>query len=98
MVVRVKIGELREGEIRRLDELNAIIVKVGGKVFAYIDECPHAGCSFSDAGRVEGKELICLCHYAKFDIESGKSLSPELTDKPLTPVPIRVEGDDVVVG
>jgi len=94
--MRVKISDLREGAITPLD--GVILIRLGREVYTYRDECPHAYCTLLTAGVVEGQTLICTCHYCKFDIPTGRSLTPELTTEPLSRVPVRIVGDEVVVG
>jgi nitrite reductase/ring-hydroxylating ferredoxin subunit len=49
------------------------IARVGGKVFAFDDLCPHEGCPLS-AGLLEGKVLMCQCHGSQFDVTTGAVL------------------------
>ncbi len=97
MPVRVRIGDLAEGEIYPVPELNAVLVKLGGEVHAFVDQCPHANCNFSLNGAVEGDTLVCICHYGRFDIRTGRSLTPELTGEPLRRIGVRIEGDEAVL-
>lgn len=59
-------------------------------------ECSHAGGPLCE-GELEGEVLTCPWHAATFDLGSGKALSlPATLD--LRTYPVRVEGDDVLVG
>lgn len=80
--------DIPEGVIVPLD--GAIAVKIEGKIYVYEDECPHKGCQFSVAGLLEGRTLICTCHWAKFDVVTGAPLTPEITPEPLRPVQRRL--------
>jgi nitrite reductase/ring-hydroxylating ferredoxin subunit len=41
-----------------------------GQAYAFDDTCTHAQCSLS-GGEVEDRAVICPCHFAAFDIETG---------------------------
>ncbi|MEM1598831.1 MAG: Rieske 2Fe-2S domain-containing protein [Pyrobaculum sp.] len=93
--MKVKLSELKEGEIYPAE--GVILIKLGGEVYAYKDECPHAFCTLSTAGMLEGDVLVCTCHYCKFDVRTGRSLTPELTTEPLAKAHVVVRGDEVEV-
>lgn len=48
-----------------------VLVRVGADVFALDDVCTHDGGTLSD-GPLEGTDLVCPRHGAKFDIRTGK--------------------------
>lgn len=50
------------------------IAKVNGQWYAFEDCCTHAACSFSGEGGIEDGVLICGCHGAKFDMQTGSPL------------------------
>lgn len=55
-----------------------ILLRQGQRVFAYHNECPHAGRRLDWApGKflVDSGQLICAAHGASFFIESGKCYS-----------------------
>ncbi|MEB3372066.1 Rieske (2Fe-2S) protein [Saccharopolyspora mangrovi] len=58
---------------------------------AFEAACTHKGCPV----KPEGAELKCPCHGSVFDALSG-SVRKGPADRPLTPIPVRVEGDQVV--
>jgi nitrite reductase/ring-hydroxylating ferredoxin subunit len=69
----------------------------GGEVYVYRDECPHAYCNFTTSGLVEGDYVICTCHWCRFDLRTGASLTPELTAEPLKKLRYRIEGNELIV-
>jgi nitrite reductase/ring-hydroxylating ferredoxin subunit len=95
--MRIKISEIKEGAITPIPGTDCFAVKMGSEIYVYKDLCPHAYCQFTVAGRLEGDVLICTCHWAKFDLKTGRSLVPELTTAPLTPVKYKIENDELVV-
>jgi nitrite reductase/ring-hydroxylating ferredoxin subunit len=64
-----------------------------GQVVAYSAICPHAGCKVAPTGA----QLRCPCHGSTFELATGKVLrGPAKED--LSPVPVKVSGQDVVAG
>lgn len=95
--MRLKIREMPEGAIVPMPGAEAFAVRRGGEVYVYKDECPHAYCNFTTSGQVEGDHIICTCHWCKFDMRTGASLTPELTTEPLKRLRYRIEGDELVL-
>ncbi|MFP6655070.1 MAG: Rieske 2Fe-2S domain-containing protein, partial [Myxococcota bacterium] len=64
-----QIDEIPEGRgLRvRIEELDVGLYRVGDRVFAMEDNCPHAGFPLSE-GELEGCTIICKAHGWPFDI------------------------------
>ena len=63
-----------------------VIINLAGKLFAIGDVCSHDNGPVGD-GELEGDEIICPRHGARFDIRSGKVTSlPAIVDIPAYPV------------
>ena len=72
-----------------------VLCNVGGKFFALADECSHDAAPISD-GKLEGGNLVCARHGAKFDVVSGAVTGPPAVigiDK----YEVKVEGNDILV-
>lgn len=54
--------------------------------------CTHQGCRVA----VDGAELACPCHGSRFAMDGEVVAGP--AERPLPPVPVRVQGTDVVAG
>ena len=66
--------------------LPIVIYSLNGEFFATGDECSHDSGSIGE-GRLEGYEIICPRHGAKFDIRTGKvTRLPAASDIPSYPV------------
>jgi len=93
----VKDGELKNGQCRTVD-LDDTIIAVYAHAdgyFAIHDMCTHDGGELA-SGEVEGDEVICPRHGARFCIKNGKALSaPAYED--VDTFPVRVEGGMVQV-
>lgn len=63
-----------------------VIFNLAGKLFAIGDICSHDNGPVGD-GEIEGTEIICPRHGARFDIRTGKATSlPAVVDIPAYPV------------
>lgn len=79
-----------------IDSKPIVIINLAGKLFAVGDVCTHDNGPAGD-GELDGYELICPRHGARFDIRSGKATrAPAFTDIPSFPV--RVEDGKVFIG
>jgi nitrite reductase/ring-hydroxylating ferredoxin subunit len=71
------------------------LYRVGERVYAMDDRCPHAGYPLSQ-GDLVGTVVVCPGHAWEFDLLTG--LGPgEVAEPPLERFPVKVEGDDVLV-
>jgi 3-phenylpropionate/trans-cinnamate dioxygenase ferredoxin subunit len=91
------VSDIIDGEAKpaRVGELEIALVRVDGMIHAFEDVCPHAYALLSQ-GFVEGNEIECPLHAARFEISTGKVLCPP-ADRDLQVYPVRVDGDDVLV-
>jgi 3-phenylpropionate/trans-cinnamate dioxygenase ferredoxin subunit len=90
-------GEINPGE-RRVVEIEGLFIavfNVGGNYYAIEDVCTHDDGPLAE-GELDGFQIECPRHGARFDIRDGKVLSFPA----VTPVPryeVKVEGGDVLV-
>jgi len=74
-----------------IDDRSIVVFNIADRLFAIGDICTHDGGPLGD-GKVDGWDIICPRHGARFDIRSGKVISlPAFIDIPAYPVRI-VEG------
>ncbi len=84
-------SELCDGErvLVELDEIPIVIFNIADAFYAVKDLCPHANLELG-SGDLEGYELVCAYHGAKFDVRSGEVLSlPAVEAIPAYPVRVR---------
>lgn len=76
---------------------NAIVIfNIGGHFFAIADVCTHDNGELGD-GELEGYEVICPRHGARFDVRNGKALcAPAFTDT--RSYPVRVSEGKLEIG
>lgn len=92
------VADLPNGEriFIEIDEYSIVLLNIGGQYFAIADICSHDDGPLGD-GEVEGLEIICPRHGARFDVSSGKALSlPAVVDIPA--YPIRVVNGSIHIG
>jgi nitrite reductase/ring-hydroxylating ferredoxin subunit len=75
-----------------------LLVRMGDTVYAVGNECTHEWIWLDD-GTVhpESCEIECPMHEGRFDLRTGEA-THEPCEVPLPTYPVRVEGDDVLVG
>lgn len=64
------------------------VFNVGGEFYAIEDQCTHAAEALSH-GQVEGREVICPRHQARFSLFSGEALCPPAYE-PVVTFPVRI--------
>lgn len=91
-----RVGDLGPGDMLRLDvEPPVAVFNVDGEFFAADDTCTHAESSLSE-GYLEGDEVECVWHFARFCVRTGKAKSLPAT-RDLNTYEVRVEGGSVFV-
>lgn len=79
-----------------IDDLMIVIFKIAGNYYAIADVCSHDDGPVGE-GVLEGYEIICPRHGARFDIRNGQVLTlPAFVDIPSYPV--RVIDGEVEIG
>lgn len=76
------------------------VVRVGGRVTAFVDSCPHVGVPLEmEPDRfldLTGTEIICSMHGARFDPETGVCRLGPCRGKGLTPYAVALRNGRVV--
>lgn len=68
---------------------------VGGEFHAISDTCTHRGGPLSE-GELEGTEVVCPWHGARFDVKTGTVVGPPATTG-VKSYPVRVTGTDILI-
>lgn len=90
------VDELDEGDAVQLDiEPPIAVFNVDGEYFALDDTCTHDKSSLAD-GYVDGDQVECAWHFAKFCIRTGTVLTPPVTVSVGT-YDVKVDGNQVLV-
>ncbi len=96
-VTVAKVGELPPGSHRvvDVDGASVAVFNVGGEYYAIEDVCTHDGGQLT-GGVVEGDQVVCPRHGARFCIRTGAALTAPAYE-PTAKFPVRVEGGVIQV-
>ena len=92
------IDELPPGErlFIEVDGAPIVLFNIDGNLFAIADTCTHDNGPLGE-GDLEGHEIVCPRHGARFDIRTGEVLAlPAITD--VATYPVRVEDGKIEIG
>ncbi|MGV0795464.1 bifunctional 3-phenylpropionate/cinnamic acid dioxygenase ferredoxin subunit [Mycolicibacterium elephantis] len=96
--IRVCAAEdIAPGEALSVDVNAPIAVfNIDGEFLATGEMCTHAEASLAEDGYIEGAEVECSWHMARFCLRTGKALSPPATE-PLATYATKVENGQVFI-
>ncbi|WP_300619552.1 non-heme iron oxygenase ferredoxin subunit [Dokdonella sp.] len=88
-------SELLPGEYRSVwdGDVQIAVFNLDGELYAIEDVCTHDGGELT-GGVVEGHEIECPRHGARFDIRTGAVLCPPAYE-PVAKFPVKIEGEAV---
>ena len=78
-----------------VDDAMIAVFNLGGEYFAIEDVCTHDGGELA-SGTVEGEEIVCPRHGARFNIKTGEVTAPPAYEAVAT-FPVRVHNGIVQV-
>jgi 3-phenylpropionate/trans-cinnamate dioxygenase ferredoxin subunit len=83
-------------EVFDVEDRKIAVYRLADGYHAIDDLCTHDGGPLAE-GEIDGDVVICPRHGARFNIRTGAALSfPAVT--PVDTYPVRVEGEDLLVG
>jgi 3-phenylpropionate/trans-cinnamate dioxygenase ferredoxin subunit len=91
-------SDVPPGRVRvfEVDGHEIAICNVEGTLYAIDDLCTHDGGSL-DQGELEGSQIECPRHGARFDVRSGAAVQLPAFE-PVQTYQVRVDGDSIQVG
>ena len=92
------VEEIKRGErlFIEIDGKPVVILNINDEYYAIADVCSHDDGPVGE-GSLEGYEIICPRHGARFDVRTGKVLAlPAFID--IRAYPVRVVGDQIEIG
>jgi len=91
------IHEIPSGQAKKVKvgEKDIALFNVNGTFYAIDNTCPHRGGPLSE-GELEGQEVVCPWHGARFNVTTGAHLSPP-APRDVTAYKVLVTGDDVQI-
>ena len=92
------LAELPLGEriFVEIDDQPIVILNVSGKVYAIGDLCTHDHGPLGD-GELDGHEIICPRHGARFDVHTGQATRLPAVEPTLW-YPVRIVDDWIEIG
>ena len=93
-----RVADVPQGgvEIFDVDDRRIAVYRLEDGFYAIDDICTHDGGPLAQ-GEIDGDQVICPRHGARFSIKTGAALTfPAVT--PVDSYPIRVEGEELLVG
>lgn len=72
------------------------VYNVDGTFFATADTCSHELSSLGEDGYLDGDQVECAWHFAKFCVRTGQALTLPAT-KPIATYPVEVDNGEVYV-
>jgi nitrite reductase/ring-hydroxylating ferredoxin subunit len=93
-----RVGDLAPGKMMRVEIAGRriLLANVDGRFYATADTCTHEDASLS-AGSLRGELVKCPLHGSRFNVCTGRVME-EPAQEDLKTYPVRVEGDDILVG
>lgn len=78
-----------------VDGIEVVIVNLNGEFYAIEDVCTHDGGPLGE-GELEGCQIICPRHGARFDVRTGQALTLPAFE-PAPTYEVKIEDGDVLV-
>ena len=92
-----KASELPPGgkKLVEVDDIPVALFNVNGEFYAIEDVCTHDGGPLAE-GELEGDQIECPRHGARFDVRTGRALCMPAVE-PVECYEVKIEGDDILV-
>ncbi len=84
-----------QGTVAQVGDDAFALFRAGDDVHGYVNSCPHKGGPVGEGLVVDGI-VTCPWHGSQFEIATGALVSGP-AEGPLSPVPLEIQGDDVLV-
>lgn len=97
----VKVGTVDEvpengAKLVEIDNVRVALFNIDGQIHAIEDVCTHDGGPLVEGEVVNGCEVVCPRHGARFDIRTGAALSFPAFEATNT-YEVQIDGDDLLV-
>ena len=87
--------DLEAGKLVEVSGQSIAVFNIAGQYYAIGNTCPHRGGPLAE-GMMEGEEVICPWHGARFNVKTGAVMGPP-AQQGVKSFPIRVRGEDLEV-
>ncbi len=94
----ISVDDLGSGEriFIEVDDMSVVIFNIAGDIYAIEDRCTHDNGPLGE-GDLEGFEIVCPRHGARFDVRNGRALSLPAVE-PTKYFPIRIVDNQIEIG
>ena len=92
------VADLPNGErlFAEIGEIYLVVFNIAGQIYAIEDVCSHDDGPLGDGG-LDGHQIVCPRHGARFDVRSGKALTlPAVED--ISAYPVQIVDGKIQVG
>lgn len=91
-----KVSDLKPGEkvLVEYDDEDVGVFNLDGEIYAISDVCTHDGGPLVES-ELEGDQVICPRHGARFNVKTGEQTMPAFAPVPLYDV--KIEGEDILI-
>jgi len=91
-------SDLQDGTMKQydVDDRHILLVRTEGQFYAINALCTHA-VGYLEDGELLGCEVFCPLHGGAFDVRTGAPTRLP-ADVPLACYPVKIEGEDILVG
>jgi 3-phenylpropionate/trans-cinnamate dioxygenase ferredoxin subunit len=91
------VDEIQPGQAKQVTVNGRLVAvfNVAGTLYAIEDTCPHRGGPLFE-GEVEGTEVVCPWHGARFELTTGTHLSPPAS-RDVACFKVQVVGNEIQV-
>lgn len=79
-----------------VDDMSVVLFNIAGDVYAIEDRCTHDDGPLGE-GELEGYEIVCPRHGARFDVRDGRALTLPAIE-PTRYFPIRIVDNQIEIG
>jgi len=94
----ISLDDLIPGEriFIEVDDMSVVIFNIAGDVYALEDRCTHDDGPLGE-GELEGFEIVCPRHGARFDVRDGQALTLPAVE-PTRYFPVRIINNQIEIG
>ena len=91
------LDEVPAGQLKSIEvgNVRVVLANVDGDLYALEDQCSHQDFPLS-AGLIEDRQIECVFHGARFDLETGKATCLPAV-RPVQTFDVRVDGGEVLL-
>ena len=94
----ISIDDLISGEriFIEVNDMSVVVFNIAGDIYAIEDRCTHDNGPLGE-GDLEGFEIVCPRHGARFDVRDGRAISLPAVE-PTKYFPIRIVDNQIEIG